>query len=57
MSKAYHHLRTDLADAAAVIAFVTANPTQYTVGSMITAANGNLCHVTVAGTALTVTQT
>lgn len=56
MSKAYHHVRADLADAAAVIAYVAANPTQYTVGSMITAANGNLCHVTAAGTALTVTQ-
>jgi len=57
MSKQYHAYRADLADAAAVIAFVAANPTQYTVGSLITAANGNLCHVTVAGTALTVTQT
>jgi len=56
MSKAYGHLRTDLADAAAVIAFVAANPSIYTVGSLITAANGNLCHVTVAGTALTITQ-
>jgi len=57
MSKQYHAYRADLADAAAVIAFVAANPTQYTVGSLITAANGNLCHVTVVGTALTVTQT
>jgi hypothetical protein len=56
MSKSYAMYRSDLADAAAVIAFVAANPTQFAIGTQITAANGNLCHVTAAGTALTVTQ-
>lgn len=57
MSKAYSMLREDLADAAAVEAYVTANPTQFTIGTMITAADGTLLHVSAAGVTGLVTVT
>ena len=54
--KAYTHVRTDLADAAAVETYVAANPTQFVVGSLIVAADGALLIMTtVAGVTKLVT--
>jgi hypothetical protein len=53
MSKAYIHVRTDLADAAAVETYAAANPTQFKLGSLIVAANGAICIVTVAASGTT----
>ena len=39
--KAYIQYRSDLADAAAVDAFCLANPTQFTIGTIVVAANGS----------------
>ena len=57
MSKAYIMYRDDLADAAAVEAFVAANPTQFTIGTHITAADGTTCIVSAAGVTGLVTVT
>lgn len=55
MSKSYSMYRGDFATGAAGIAFVAANPAQFTVGTLITCADGTLLHVSAAGTAGTVT--
>lgn len=55
--KSYAQYRPELDDAAAVIAYVTANPTQFTIGTLVTAKNGDLCHVKSSGVAKTVTVT
>ncbi len=47
-TKAYIHVRLDLADAAAVEVYAAANPTQFIIGSMIVAADGTVCIVTTA---------
>jgi len=57
MSKSYAMYRSDLATAAAVIAYVLANPSQFAIGTLITAANGALCNVISSGVAKTVTVT
>ena len=56
MSKSYASYNGNFANAAAAIAYLLANPTDYIPGSMITCANGNLVHVTTTGVALQVTE-
>lgn len=41
MSKAYIQYKADLADAAAIDAYCLANPTQFTIGTIVVAANGD----------------
>ena len=48
MSKAYIQYRSDLADAAAVETYCAANPTQFTIGTIVVAADGTACIVTTA---------
>lgn len=55
--KAYGMFRPDLADAAAVETYVAANPDQFTIGTLITAADGVLLHVSAAGVTGLVTVT
>ena len=55
--KAYSQYRPDLADAAAVEAYVAANPTQFVIGTTITAADGTFLHVSAAGVTGLVTVT
>jgi len=57
MTKAYTHVRLDLADQVAVEVFVTANPTHYGIGALIVAADGTICHVDAAGSCLVITST
>ena len=45
MSKAYIHVRSDLATSAAVAAYVLANPTYFGLGAQIIAADGSLTMV------------
>jgi hypothetical protein len=51
MSKSYIQVRPDLADAAAVAAYVTAYPKDFTAGTQIHADDGSVSIVTVVGTA------
>ena len=41
MSKSYIMNRDDLADSAAVVTFAAANPTQFTKGTIVVAADGS----------------
>ena len=41
MSKAYIQVKEDLADSAAVVTYAAANPTQFTIGTIIIAADGS----------------
>ena len=41
MSKSYIQVDTGLADSAAVVTYAAANPTQYTLGTIVIAADGS----------------
>jgi hypothetical protein len=45
MAKAYIQHRPELADAAAVETYCAANPAQFTIGTIVVAANGAACIV------------
>jgi hypothetical protein len=46
--------KPDLADSAAIAAEVTAHPSNYTIGTQITAANGDTSIVTAVGTVVAI---
>jgi hypothetical protein len=48
MSKSYIQYRSDLADAAAVETYAAANASDFTIGTIIVAADGTACIVTTA---------
>lgn len=55
MSKSYVMNLDDLADAAAAIAYIAANPAQFTKGTIVSPANGDAVIVTSPGVASTIT--